>query len=80
MNGEVYLSEDARGWLAIHESESGDSSGMEGPFPSYPRAERAAKDFAARLGAVYAPDRAKLTSIATALLDHTLSRFRRDEP
>lgn len=78
MNGEVYLAEDARGWLAIHESESGDSSGIEGPFPSYPGAVKAGRDFATRLGAEFAPDRPHLASLALTLLDRTLRCFRRD--
>ncbi|PZN97779.1 MAG: hypothetical protein DCF30_15870 [Hyphomicrobiales bacterium] len=49
--GEVYLCEDERGWLVIHESEGGDSSGMEGPFPSNALAYAAAIDMADRYGA-----------------------------
>lgn len=79
MNGEVYLAEDARGWLVIHESEHGDSSGMEGPFPSYPTAVKAGRDLAARLEAEFAPDRTHFASLASSMLDRTLRSFRRDD-
>lgn len=51
MSGEVYLAEDERGWLMIHKSQYGDSSGMEGPFASTVQAQAAAKDMAERFGA-----------------------------
>lgn len=51
MKGEIYLTADARGWFVIHESGLGDSSGIDGPFPSRMSAVIAGRDMAARLDA-----------------------------
>lgn len=60
MSGEVYLDRDVRGWHVIHESRFGDSSGIEGPFVSRADAVAAAKDMAARLGALFTETTAKV--------------------
>jgi hypothetical protein len=65
MSGEVYLAEDERGWLVIHESEHGDSSGMEGPFHSDTLALAAAQGMAERYSARFIKAEAR-RSIATA--------------
>ncbi len=53
---EIYLSKDERGWLAIHESRHGDTSGMEGPFSSIIAAVAAGRDMAARYGVPFCGD------------------------
>jgi hypothetical protein len=71
MSGEVYLAEDARGWLAIHESRHGDSSGVEGPFSSYAAAVAAAKDMAERFGAPF-----KVASLSDVLVSSAQKHWR----
>lgn len=52
MAGEVHIADDPRGgWIAIHISASGDSSGCDGPFTSYAGAVEAATDMAKRYDA-----------------------------
>ncbi len=53
---EIYLAKDERGWLAIHESHHGDSSGMEGPFSSIFAAVSAGRDMAVRYGVPFRGD------------------------
>jgi hypothetical protein len=53
---EIYLAKDERGWLAIHESRHGDSSGMEGPFPSIIAAVAAGREMSERYGVPFRGD------------------------
>lgn len=53
---EIYLAKDERGWLAIHESRHGDSSGIDGPFPTIIAAVAAGRDMAERYGVPFRGD------------------------
>lgn len=53
---EIYLAHEERGWIAIHESRNGDSSGMEGPFSSITTAVAAGRDMARRYGVPFLYD------------------------
>jgi len=64
MSGVVYICDaPGGGWLAIHETEHGDSSASEGPFSEYVRAYGAAVEMSQRYEAVF--DELANTSVAT---------------
>lgn len=58
MSGELYLIDDERGWFVIHESQTGDISGIDGPFASRLSAIFAGRDMALRLDADFAEEEA----------------------